>query len=142
MSVKLIDRFRAEVLKEISKISTQVKIRFPALSTPAIVIPRTGNPRLGIPDRASHFPIRHWKNVSIELDYITAAGGRGDPARIRPVRGSFHVSSSLIHSRTRRGRTDSQPSATGGAPFFSLVRARAARRLSCKRIFLLIDKSQ
>lgn len=28
-------------------------------------------------DRTSHFPIRHWKNVSIELEYITAAGGRG-----------------------------------------------------------------
>lgn len=42
---------------------------------PTVVIRQAGNPRLGT-DRASHFPIRHWKNVSIELEYITADGGR------------------------------------------------------------------
>jgi len=81
--------------KEFLKVSTEKSDfrLYPFPFSHAIVIPQARNPRLRT-DRASHFPIRHWKNVSIELEYITAAGGRGDPGRIRPVRGSFYVSSS------------------------------------------------
>lgn len=79
--------------KKISEVSTRENlvsgsIWFPAtLLSPLLsplsptVIPRTDNPRLGA-DRANHFPIRHWKNVSIELEYITVVGGGGNPGRI------------------------------------------------------------
>lgn len=93
----------AEVPKEFQKVSTEKSgFRLHPLRRPLtpVVIPQAGNPRLGT-DRASHFPIRHWKNVSIELEYITAAGGRGDPGRIRPVRGGFPRIIFLVHTVAR-----------------------------------------
>lgn len=71
--------------------------------------------------------------MSIELEYITAAGGRGDPARIRRVRGSFHVSSSsYTGSGVLRGTAVALIFAAIAprgerSPFFSLVRAPRRR---------------
>lgn len=107
-SLKLIDRRAPRIgigAEKISKVSTGEKNQISGSIYSATLLPaplshpffhqplsrELDNPRLGA-DRANHFPIRHWKNVSIELEYITVVGGREDPGRIRVVVSTYHLS--------------------------------------------------
>jgi len=93
-------------------------------------------------DRTSHFPIRHWKNVSIELEYITAAGGRGSG---QDTRGTwwFPRIIFLVYIGTRGAGTPDFTTTPEKENTILLTCSGTSRaRLSCERIFLLIDKSQ